>query len=101
MIELYPQIKSTHVISAILSGGLFAPRGAARIAGAGWVMAPPLRHLSYAIDTVLLAAAVTLTILLHQYPFVQTWLTAKVLPLVVYIVLGSLALKRRSHGFDG
>ena len=30
----------------------------------------------------------------HQYPFVQGWLTAKVLLLVVYIVLGAYALRR-------
>ena len=32
--------------------------------------------------------------MLHQYPFVQAWLTVKVLLLVLYIVLGVLALKR-------
>ena len=57
-------------------------------------MAAALRYLSYAIDTALLAAAVTLSILLQQYPFVHAWLTAKVVLLAVYIVLGSFALKR-------
>ncbi|HEX7249101.1 MAG TPA: SirB2 family protein, partial [Burkholderiales bacterium] len=33
------------------------------------------------------------------YPFVQPWLTAKVLALVAYIVLGSFALRRgRTRG---
>ena len=37
--------------------------------------------------------------MLHQYPFVRVWLTVKVLLLVVYVMLGSLALKRgRSRG---
>jgi uncharacterized membrane protein SirB2 len=53
-----------------------------------------LRVLSYAIDTTLLTAALMLVTILHQYPFVQAWLTVKVLLLVVYIVLGTLALKR-------
>ena len=53
-----------------------------------------LRYLSYAIDTTLLTAALMLVTILHQYPFVQAWLTVKVVLLVVYIVLGSLALKR-------
>jgi uncharacterized membrane protein SirB2 len=35
-----------------------------------------------------------LSSMLRQYPFVHDWLTAKVGLLVVYIVLGSLALKR-------
>jgi uncharacterized membrane protein SirB2 len=32
--------------------------------------------------------------ILHQYPFVQSWLTVKVCLLVVYIGLGTFALKR-------
>jgi uncharacterized membrane protein SirB2 len=43
---------------------------------------------------VLLGAAVALVGLLHQYPFVSSWLTAKVLLLVVYIALGIFALRR-------
>jgi uncharacterized membrane protein SirB2 len=57
-------------------------------------MAAPLRYLSYSIDVVLLTAALMLSSMLRQYPFVQSWLTAKVVLLVVYIVLGSFALKR-------
>jgi len=76
------------------SGALFALRGAGTLAGAAWPMFAPLRYLTYTIDTVLLTAALMLATLLHQYPFVHGWLTVKVLLLVVYIVLGSLALKR-------
>ncbi len=35
-----------------------------------------------------------LSSMLRMYPFQQSWLTAKVVLLVVYVVLGSLALKR-------
>ena len=95
MIEFYPQIKWVHVAAVLASGGLFAVRGLALQFGAPWVMAAPLRYLSYAIDSILLTAALMLATILHQYPFVHGWLTAKVLLLVCYIVLGSLALK---HG---
>lgn len=94
MIEYYLTIKWVHVAAVIASGSLFAMRGAAQLAGAGWTMAAPLRYLSYAVDTVLLTAALMLVTVLRQYPFVQGWLTVKVLLLIVYIVLGSLALKR-------
>ncbi len=94
MIEFYPQIKWVHVAAVISSGLLFALRGGAQLAGARWTMAAPLRFLSYFIDTVLLTAALMLVTILHQYPFVQAWLTVKVLLLVVYVVLGSFALKR-------
>jgi uncharacterized membrane protein SirB2 len=83
-----------HIAAVIASGSLFALRGAGTLAGASWPMWAPLRHLSYTIDTVLLTAALMLVTILHQYPFVQAWLTVKVLLLVVYILLGSLALRR-------
>ena len=94
MIEFYPQIKAVHVAAVMASGLLFFLRGAAVQLGASWPMAAPLRYLSYTIDTVLLTAALMLATILHQFPFVQGWLTAKVLLLVCYVVLGSLALKR-------
>lgn len=94
MIEYYLQIKQVHVYAVLASGGLFLLRGLAAQLGAGWAMAAPLRYLSYAIDTVLLTAALMLATILRQYPFVQSWLTAKVVLLVAYIVLGSFALKR-------
>jgi uncharacterized membrane protein SirB2 len=94
MIEFYVQIKLVHVTAVILSGLLFAVRGSCQLLGARWTMAAPLRYLSYAIDTTLLTAALMLATILHQYPFVHAWLTVKVLLLVVYVVLGSVALKR-------
>jgi uncharacterized membrane protein SirB2 len=94
MIEFYPEIKWVHVAAVLASGGLFALRGIAMLAGARWFMAAPLRYLSYTVDTVLLTAAMMLATVLHQYPFVHAWLTVKVSLLVVYIVLGSYALKR-------
>jgi uncharacterized membrane protein SirB2 len=94
MLEFYPQIKAVHIAAVIASGSLFALRGAAVQFGAKWAMAAPLRYLSYSIDTVLLTAALMLATILHQVPFVHGWLTAKVLLLVCYVVLGTFALKR-------
>jgi uncharacterized membrane protein SirB2 len=94
MIELYPQIKLVHITAVILSGLLFTLRGSAQLLGARWTMAAPLRYASYTIDTTLLTAALMLATMLHQYPFVQPWLTVKVCLLLVYVVLGSFALKR-------
>lgn len=93
-IEHYATIKAIHLTAVAASGALFAARGALVLAGAKAAMAAPVRFLSYAIDTVLLGAAVTLVVILHSYPFVQPWLTAKVVLLPLYIVLGSYALKR-------
>ena len=54
-------------------------------------MAAPLRFFGYTVDTVLLTAALMLTTIVGQYPFVHGWLTVKVVLLVVYIALGMLA----------
>ena len=94
MIEHYPHIKLVHVFAVLASGALFLLRGLAINLGSQWAMAAPLRYLSYTIDTVLLTAALMLATLLQQFPFVHGWLTVKVLLLMVYIGLGTVALKR-------
>lgn len=94
LVEWYPQIRGAHVALVSASGALFALRGAAVLARRPWPMQAPWRRLSYAIDTLLLAAGATLWALLSLNPATSPWLATKLLLLVVYIVLGSLALKR-------
>ena len=43
----------------------------------------------------LLASAIALAVMIGQYPLTHGWLTAKIVGLVAYIVLGAIALK---HG---
>jgi uncharacterized membrane protein SirB2 len=90
----YLIVKYIHVGSVILSFALFLLRGALTFADAGWRKHALLRVGPHVVDTVLLASALTLSWLLRQYPFVHAWLTVKVIALIAYIVLGSLALKR-------
>jgi uncharacterized membrane protein SirB2 len=80
-------------VAVILSGSLFALRGALMLARSPYTNHWTMRYLSYIIDTTLLTAGFMLMTILHQYPFVQGWLTAKVLLLVLYIFLGLQALK--------
>lgn len=94
MIEFYPQIKLAHIGLVLASGLLFAARGLLVLLGQRWAMAAPLRWLSYGIDTSLLTAALMLLVVLHLNPFTTAWLATKLALLVVYVVLGSLALKR-------
>ncbi|MCQ4166621.1 SirB2 family protein [Tahibacter harae] len=94
MIEFYPQIKAVHVAAVIASGSLFAARGLLMLVNSRWTHHAVLRYASYAIDTVLLTAALMLTSLIRQYPGTHGWLTTKVVFLAVYIVLGTFALKR-------
>ena len=95
MLAFYAQIKAVHVAAVLLSGALFLTRGVLVQAGRQRVaMAGPVRYASYGIDTVLLTAALMLVTILPGAMFANHWLTLKIALLVVYVALGSLALKR-------
>jgi uncharacterized membrane protein SirB2 len=100
LIDWYPQIKQAHIGLVTTSGLLFAVRGAAVLAHQDWAMRTSWRRLSYGIDTLLLTAGITLWSLLGLNPVGNSpWLGTKLVLLLVYIVLGSVALKRgRSDG---
>jgi uncharacterized membrane protein SirB2 len=94
VIEFYPQIKLVHVAAVLASGGLFLLRGLAIQGGLQWGMVAPVRFLSYGIDIVLLSAALMLVAVLPSAVFANGWLWAKLGLLVVYVGLGTFALKR-------
>jgi uncharacterized membrane protein SirB2 len=90
----YTALRHIHMTTIALSGIFFLVRAiAVNLAGAGWPRLRPVRMSSYAIDTVLLASAIALTVVTGQYPFADSWLTVKVVLLVVYIALGIIALR--------
>jgi uncharacterized membrane protein SirB2 len=87
-------IKILHLTSVALSYSLFFMRGiwvlrASPVMQQRWVKIAP--HI---IDTVLLGSAITLAVLLDISPLTAPWLAAKIIALLLYIVLGSFALKR-------
>ncbi len=91
----YNEIKWLHIACVALSGSLFTLRGLLMMCGGSQLANH--RHLarvSYVIDTILLAAAVLLTIIIHQYPVANAWLSVKLLLLIVYVFLGIHALRR-------
>ena len=94
MIEFYPQIKAFHIAFVVASVMLFAGRGGLVLAGSRWGMVAPVRYLSYAIDTALLTSALMLLTILPGAMFANHWLTVKLSLLLVYVLLGSFALKR-------
>lgn len=95
MIEFYPQIKLLHIAMVVCSGSLFLLRGLlVQVGRQGFAMAAPVRWLSYAIDTTLLTAALILLTILPHGMFANGWLTVKLVLVVVYVVLGTIALKR-------
>lgn len=94
LIDLYPLARQVHIGLVIASGSLFALRGIGVLSGARWSMRRSVRIASQIIDAGLLMAALSLLAMLQLNPFAVTWLATKLVLLVVYIVLGSLALKR-------
>ena len=93
MYEFYSEIRAVHIAAVLASVSLFALRGIGLFSGASWPKATPVKLLSYTIDTVLLTAALMLTTIVQQYPFIDAWLTVKVVLLVVYIAMGILAFR--------
>ena len=94
MTEYYLVLRNVHIACAILTITLFVLRGSLMLANSAWQQNVVLRYLPHAVDTVLLTTALMLTTVIQQYPFAVGWLTAKVVLLVAYIMLGSIALKR-------
>ena len=91
---LYAGLKYLHVGCVVLSGAGFLLRGAWMVTDNPLLRHPLTRRLPHVVDTLLLASAIALAVMLRQYPFAAPWVTAKVLGLLAYIVLGVIALRR-------
>lgn len=99
LLELYPLVRWTHIGLVVASGALFAARGLGVLLGSQWGMRVAVRRFSYLLDTALLGAALVLLHILELNPFAVGWLGTKIGLLLLYIVLGSFALKRaRTQG---
>lgn len=85
-------LKHIHLTAVGLSIALFLGRGLYVQAFQRRPASKALRVLPHVIDTLLLASALALAFAIGQYPFVHGWLTAKLLALIAYIVLGIVAL---------
>ncbi len=90
----YEVLKQIHVTCVALTFLSFSLRYYWMLTGNSLLQSKPARILPHIIDTLLLVSAVGLCLILIQYPLVNHWLTAKVLGLLVYIALGTIALKR-------
>ena len=90
----YSLLKHVHVATVVITLVLFVTRGVWMWADSPRLQAKLVKILPHVNDTILLASGIALAVLLGQYPFVDGWLTAKLLALLAYIALGTIALKR-------
>lgn len=88
----YLAIKHVHVAAAGVSLMLFVLRGAWRALSPERLAARWVRVVPHVIDTVLLGSALWLAWQVGSGA--APWISAKVVALLLYIVLGSFALKR-------
>lgn len=91
---VYLPLRHLHVTLVALSLALFCARGIGVLLRQAWPLGRVPRIGSVLIDTTLLVTGATLWFLLGLNPLVQTWLGVKLLLLLAYIVLGSIALRR-------
>jgi uncharacterized membrane protein SirB2 len=77
----YITLKHIHIACAALSGSLFLLRGTWMLTESAMLQRRSFKIAPHIVDTALLASALTMVIWSGQYPFVEPWLTAKVLAL--------------------
>lgn len=95
----WPLVKHTHVLLALLTAASFCLRGYWMLVGSPLLGARWTRILPHTVDTLLFLTGLGMAFGLGISPVAQPWLAAKLVAIVLYVVLGSLALKRgRSYG---
>lgn len=91
---MYFTVKTIHMITAILTISGFTLRGIWMLSGSALLDHRLTRILPHVIDTVFLLSGIVLIAILGLPVLGQPWLLAKLLAVVVYILLGMVALRR-------
>jgi uncharacterized membrane protein SirB2 len=90
----YLILKNLHLTTIVITLTLFVLRGAWMMAESPRLHARWVRIVPHVNDSLLLASGIGLAVLIQQYPLVHGWLTAKFFALILYIALGTIAIKR-------
>ncbi len=94
---MYLTLKTIHVTCVVISFTGFLLRGILAQRNASVMRQRWIRIVPHFNDTLLLGSALAMAFMSGQYPLVAPWLTAKLVGLIVYVVLGVVAL-RGSNG---
>ena len=92
--SLFLLLKTTHMTCALLSISGFLLRGYWMVTESPLLQARLTKVLPHLVDSLLLVSAIWMTMIIQQFPFVNPWLTAKLAALLLYILSGTVALKR-------
>lgn len=90
----YLFLKYLHVSCVVASGLGFFLRGILMLRGSPLLDVHWVRIAPHLVDTLLLGSAIGLVAVTGQYPWVVSWVAAKIAGLLVYIGLGTMALRR-------
>jgi len=86
-------VKTIHVLCAIISICGFTYRGILKLTRPDRLRRKWLRIAPHVIDALLLVSAISLVFQTGYYPTEHSWVTAKIIALVVYILLGLFTLR--------
>jgi uncharacterized membrane protein SirB2 len=92
-VTLFDALKTIHVLSATASIGGFILRGYWMFTANSLLDRRSVKTLPHIIDTLLLGSALGMLLIWHSAPLSMNWLSAKVVALLVYIGLGTVALR--------
>ena len=91
---MYQTLKLVHLGAAVLTFSGFALRGLWMAFDSPLLDRRVTRILPHVVDTIFLLSGVGLVVVLRLSVTSQPWLIAKLVALVAYVLLGSVALKR-------
>ncbi|OXS16323.1 regulator SirB [Zobellella denitrificans] len=91
----YLAVKHAHMMFALISITLFMLRAWLAVPSPARINNKALKILPHVNDTLLLLLGIWLAVQIRQVPFDNSpWLTAKIVGLVLYILVGTIAIKR-------
>ena len=93
MQQTYVALLPAHMLLALASPALLSLRVWHGRRGPPW-----MRWLQPLTDLLLLFSGLTLGWIIQQFPLADAWLTAKLVALVAYVLMGQLAIRVRGGG---
>lgn len=87
-------LKIVHITCAITTICGFILRGYWMMTASDWLQRKPVRIAPHVIDALFLVSGIAMLYVLSINPFTQSWLIAKFGGLVIYVLLGTIAIKR-------
>lgn len=94
IMELYLSLRMIHITCVTIAAAGFLLRGVWMLQSSPLLDHRLTRTLPHINDTLLLGAAICMAWIANLNPLDHTWLLAKLIGLILYILLGSIALRR-------